>query len=45
MWGDWVWQLVRGDLHRCMKSAAEALELAERVKEPGMLMEALFLRR
>jgi predicted ATPase len=42
MWGNWVWHLVRGDLGLCMESADEALALAERVNEPGMLMEALF---
>jgi len=42
MWGNWVWHLVRGDLRLCMESADEALALAERVNEPGMLMEALF---
>jgi predicted ATPase len=42
MWGTWVWHLVRGDLRLCTESADEALALAERVNEPGMLMEALF---
>ena len=34
--------VVRGDLRLCMELADEALALAERVNEPGMLMEALF---
>jgi class 3 adenylate cyclase/predicted ATPase len=43
MWGTWVWHVVRADLRLCMDLAGEALELAERVNDPGMLMEALFL--
>jgi class 3 adenylate cyclase/predicted ATPase len=43
MWGTWVWHLVRSDLRLCMELAAEAVALAERVNDPGMLMEALFL--
>ncbi|HEY2586809.1 MAG TPA: SpoIIE family protein phosphatase [Tepidisphaeraceae bacterium] len=42
MWGKWVWQLVRGELRLCMELAGEALAMAERANEPGMLMEALF---
>jgi predicted ATPase len=43
MWGAWIWHLVRADLRLCMELASEALALAERVNDPGMLMEALFL--
>jgi serine/threonine protein kinase/predicted ATPase len=43
MWGAWVWHLVRADLQLCMELASEALAFAERVHDPGMLMEALFL--
>jgi TOMM system kinase/cyclase fusion protein len=43
MWGTWVWHLVRADLRLCMELAGEAMALAERVNDPGMLMEALFL--
>ncbi|HSZ55137.1 MAG TPA: SpoIIE family protein phosphatase [Tepidisphaeraceae bacterium] len=42
MWGAWAWHAVRADLRLCMELADEALALAERVNEPGMLMEALF---
>jgi predicted ATPase len=42
-WGEWVWHLVRGDLRLCAELAAEAVALAERAGDPGMLMEALFL--
>ena len=35
--------LVRGDLCLCMELAGEAVALAERVSDPGMMMEALFL--
>jgi predicted ATPase len=34
---------VRADLRLCMELASEAVALAERVNDPGMLMEALFL--
>jgi TOMM system kinase/cyclase fusion protein len=43
MWGAWVWHLVRADLRLCMDLSGEAMTLAERVNDPGMLMEALFL--
>jgi predicted ATPase len=43
MWGGLVWRVVRGELGRCPALAAEAVALAERANDPGMLMEALFL--
>jgi predicted ATPase len=43
MWGTWIWHVVRADLRLCLELADEALALAERVNDPGMLMEALFL--
>jgi TOMM system kinase/cyclase fusion protein len=43
MWGIWVWHLVRGDLRLCMELAGQAMALAERVNDLGMIMEALFL--
>ncbi len=43
MWGAWVWHLVRADLALCKALAGEAMALADRVNDPGMLMEALFL--
>jgi class 3 adenylate cyclase/tetratricopeptide (TPR) repeat protein len=42
MWGAWAWHAVRGDFRRGMELAAEAVEFAERVDDPGMKMEALF---
>jgi serine/threonine protein kinase/tetratricopeptide (TPR) repeat protein len=42
MWGAWSWHAVRGDFRRSMELAAEAVEFAERVDDPGMKMEALF---
>ena len=43
MWGSVVWRLVRAELGLCPALAAEAVALAERADDPGMLMEALFL--
>jgi serine/threonine protein kinase/predicted ATPase len=41
--GRWEWHLVRGDLRPCVGLAAEGMALAERLGDPGMLMEALFM--
>ena len=38
-----VWRLVRAELGLCPALAGEAVALAERAGDPGMLMEALFL--
>jgi class 3 adenylate cyclase/predicted ATPase/MoxR-like ATPase len=43
MLGIWEWRIVRGDLRVCVDLAAEVMELAQRVGDPGMLMEALFM--
>ena len=43
MWGNWAYHMVRGEYRLCMDLAAEAMEFAERLNEPGLLMEALFL--
>jgi class 3 adenylate cyclase/tetratricopeptide (TPR) repeat protein len=43
MLGMWEWRLVRGDLKLCMELAADGMSLAERLKDPGILMEALFM--
>jgi serine/threonine protein kinase/predicted ATPase len=43
MLGRWEWHLVRGDLRPCVGLAAEGMALAERLGDPGMLMEALFM--
>src|SRR5262249_12308485 len=44
MLGNWEWRLVRGDLRTAVGLAADGMELAERLKDPGILMEALFMR-
>jgi predicted ATPase len=43
MWGVVLWRLVRAELGLCPALASEAVALAERADDPGMLMEALFL--
>jgi predicted ATPase len=43
MLGTWEWRLVRGDLRLCVDLAADGMALAERLNDPGMLMEALFM--
>jgi predicted ATPase len=43
MFGNWVYHVVRGDLRLCMDLAAETMEFAERLNDPGLLMEALLL--
>jgi predicted ATPase len=43
LWGSWAWSLVRGDVRGSLELAGEGMELAARVADPGMLMEALFL--
>jgi class 3 adenylate cyclase/predicted ATPase len=43
MRGTFAWHVVRGDFRLCMELAAEALELARRLEDPGILMEALLL--
>jgi serine phosphatase RsbU (regulator of sigma subunit) len=44
MWGHFAFHVVRGDFRLCADLAEEAMEFGERLKDPGMLMEALFLR-
>jgi serine/threonine protein kinase/predicted ATPase len=41
--GMWEWHTVRGDLRVCADEAADGMALAERLRDPGMLMEALFM--
>jgi serine/threonine protein kinase/predicted ATPase/energy-coupling factor transporter ATP-binding protein EcfA2 len=41
--GRWEWHLVRGDIRPCVGLAAEGVALAERLSDPGMLMEAWFM--
>ncbi len=42
--GTWEWRLVRGDIRICVDLADDGMTLAEGVDDPGMLMEALFMR-
>ena len=43
MLGTWEWRLVRGDIRQCVDLAGEGMRLAERLADPGILMEALFM--
>src|SRR4029078_8255693 len=43
MLGRWEWHLVRGDLLACGGLAADGMALAERLADPGMMMEALLM--
>jgi predicted ATPase len=43
MLGMWEWHIVRGDLHVCADQAADGVALAESVRDPGVMMEALFM--
>ena len=43
MLGMWEWRLVRGDLRLCVDLAIDGMTLAERLTDPGMLMEVLFM--
>jgi serine/threonine protein kinase/predicted ATPase len=44
MLGNWEWHLVRGDLRCSVGLAADGMTLAERLGDPGMMMEALFMQ-
>jgi predicted ATPase len=44
MWGNFAFHIVRGDFRVCTELADEAMAFAERLDDPGILMEALFLR-
>ncbi len=41
--GIWEWHTVRGDLRLCVDLAAEGMEFASWLNDPGILMEALFM--
>jgi serine/threonine protein kinase/predicted ATPase len=43
MWGRWAWHVVRGEFRLCMELAAEAMELADKLADPSITMEALFM--
>ena len=44
MWGNFAFHIVRGDFQVCTELADEAMAFGERLNDPGILMEALFLR-
>jgi len=44
MWGNFAFHIVRGDFRVCTELADEAMAFGERLNDPGILMEALFLR-
>jgi serine/threonine protein kinase/tetratricopeptide (TPR) repeat protein len=43
MLGTWEWHTVRGDLRLCGDLAAEGIEFARSLNDPGIMMEALFM--
>jgi predicted ATPase len=43
MLGTWEWRIVRGDLRLCVDLAADGMALADRLADPGITMEALFM--
>ncbi|HWO01471.1 MAG TPA: protein kinase, partial [Blastocatellia bacterium] len=43
MRGAFAWHVVRGDFRLCTDLAAEAMEFASALNDPGILMEALFV--
>jgi serine/threonine protein kinase/tetratricopeptide (TPR) repeat protein len=44
MLGIWEWHTVRGDLRLCSDLAAEGIDFAASQNDPGIMMEALFMR-
>jgi serine phosphatase RsbU (regulator of sigma subunit) len=44
IWGNFAFHVVRGDFRICTDLAEEAMSFGERLNDPGILMEALFLR-
>ena len=44
MWGNFAYHIVRGDFRICSELADEAMMFGERFHDPGILMEALFLK-
>jgi predicted ATPase len=43
MLGMWEWRIVRGDLRLCVDLASDGMALAQRLNDPGIMMEALFM--
>jgi serine phosphatase RsbU (regulator of sigma subunit) len=44
MWGNFAFHIVRGDFKICTELANEAMAFGERLNDPGILMESLFLK-
>ena len=44
MWGNFAFHIVRGDFRICTDLADRAMAFGERLNDPGILMEALFLK-
>jgi serine phosphatase RsbU (regulator of sigma subunit) len=44
MWGNFAFHIVRGDFRICSELAEEAMVFGEGLGDPGILMEALFLK-
>jgi predicted ATPase len=44
MWGNFAFHIVRGDFRICSDLADEVMMFGERFNDPGILMEALFLK-
>ncbi|HET6325164.1 MAG TPA: protein kinase [Planctomycetaceae bacterium] len=44
MLGIWEWHTVRGDLRLCADLAVEGIDFAQSQNDPGIMMEALFMR-
>jgi serine phosphatase RsbU (regulator of sigma subunit) len=44
MWGNFAFHIVRGHLRICTELGDEAVAFGERLNDPGILMEALFLK-
>jgi serine phosphatase RsbU (regulator of sigma subunit)/energy-coupling factor transporter ATP-binding protein EcfA2 len=44
IWGNFAFHIVRGDFVVCAELAEEAMAFGERLNDPGILMEALFLK-
>jgi class 3 adenylate cyclase/tetratricopeptide (TPR) repeat protein len=43
VWGNFAWRIVRGEMDLSLELAQEAIERAEKIDDPGVWMEALFL--
>jgi tetratricopeptide (TPR) repeat protein len=43
VWGNFAWRIVRGEMDLSLELAQEAIDRAEKIDDPGVWMEALFL--